>query len=159
MPIYLCRPPPPPPPLPAVQKERVSLHILVLSDFILPLPGRSGQEWGLSDMIDCFAFLFASWNPEKFFFLPLSFSFPPPPPRFTSVNLFFSKRGTSGSLVQKFLLALLWNWFESLVYELVCFSHSLPPPPPPPPPPVSAELSLTHNKNSTMTFMLKAEFS
>lgn len=128
-------------PTPAVQRERISLHILVLSHFILPLPGRSSQEWGLSDMIDCFAFLFASSNLEEFFFfhpffpLRLVISF-----LATSLYLFFSKQGTLGSLVQKFPPPQLWNWFESLVYELVCFSHSLPrlnyclPPTPPDPP-------------------------
>lgn len=142
---------------PHVQKKQKSLHILVLSDFILLLPGRSSEEWGFSDMIDCFAFLFASWNWEGIFFCPFFLRQRLLIPPFTtatsaSVCLFFFKWGTLSLLVQKFQAALLWNWFESLVDELVCFSHSplllLPIPSPPPPcfPPAFVTLHFPQSK-------------
>lgn len=73
MPIYLLPPHPPHHHLhhhhssPASLREGTSLHILVLSYFILLLPGRSSQEWGLSDMIDCFAFFICKLESRGFF--------------------------------------------------------------------------------------------
>jgi len=65
-------------PLPAtLLKEHTTLHILVLSHFILPLPRTPARELNGSNMIDYFSLLFASWKSKVVVFFLFSFFFFP----------------------------------------------------------------------------------